>query len=458
MPFHNEKQNATVLIHLRRLWKSFTIENIMTRLDRIAKEYVELTLTKHQYHDVWDVYWMADTIFWKRKDLYIDRENPVYPYKPAPKKPYMSLEDILNASEHLLQDIKDIEPPIKENDSIRAQYLEEHIRALIVRTRFLMNEKISYDEYTKEMFQLTAPEFDEKPIRTAIKELDKLLPGSDSLEKRMKEYREHIRIPEERFPEVMDYAAKFFHRMAVENMGVKDCCMPRIRYRKFNSSRDFITILFGYDYDEISLEQIFNSGLSYYLDNIREIAGHELEPGHFTFMNLRTKGAIDTGYPELGLNLHCPSSAFIEAGARMSIELSLDTEEKERRFDEKLFEIAGVDKKFLEILPAYRKYTQASNYAKIEIEKNVWDGIWTDEQAKEFAKSYAIDYADIERFKKDGGHYTSHCYSTDLLREYYFKCFSTTEERWKAYSKLCKSPFSMEKIANKEFDPFAFTL
>ncbi len=46
-------------------------------------------------------------------------------------------------------------------------------------------------------------------------------------------------------------------------------------------------------------------------------------------MNLRTKGAIDTGYPELGLNLHCPSSAFIEAGARMSIELSLDTEEKE---------------------------------------------------------------------------------------------------------------------------------
>ena len=105
----------------------------------------------------------------------------------------MSLEDILNASEHLLQDIKDIEPPIKRKRFDTCSVFGGTHQGFNCKDSLLMNEKISYDEYTKEMFQLTAPEFDEKPIRTAIKELDKLLPGSDSLEKRMKEYREHIR-------------------------------------------------------------------------------------------------------------------------------------------------------------------------------------------------------------------------------------------------------------------------
>ncbi len=41
------------------------------------------------------------------------------------------------------------------------------------------------------------------------------------------------------------------------------------------------------------------------------------------------------------------------------------------------------------ILPA-QKVHSSLQLCKIEIEKNVWDGIWTDEQ--EFAKSYAIDY------------------------------------------------------------------
>ena len=60
----------------------------MSVLDRIAREYVDLVLTKHQYHDVWDVYWLADTIFWKREDMHVDRVNRRYPYKPAPAKSY----------------------------------------------------------------------------------------------------------------------------------------------------------------------------------------------------------------------------------------------------------------------------------------------------------------------------------------------------------------------------------
>ncbi len=159
---------------------------------------------------------------------------------------------------------------------------------------------------------------------------------------------------------------------------------------------------------------------------------------------------------ELGLNSHGPSSAFIEAGARLTVELALDTAEKEHEFDEKLFEIVGVDKKYIDYLPTYRKFDQAANYGKLEIERNLWNGVWTDEQARKFAKKYAIDYSDVLRFRNDAGHYTSHSYSTDMLRDYYNKQFSNTEEKWSAYTMLCQYPFSMKEIANGTFDPFAF--
>ena len=79
----------------------------MSVLDRIAREYVDLVLTKHQHHDVWDVYWLADTIFWKREDMHVDRVNRHYPYKPAPAKSYMSLADIVYCGKLLLKEVEE---------------------------------------------------------------------------------------------------------------------------------------------------------------------------------------------------------------------------------------------------------------------------------------------------------------------------------------------------------------
>ena len=378
------------------------------------------------------------------------------PIKPAPKMPFMSLNDILSASEMLTSKLEELKDSYEGNDSIRAKFLFEHMRALSAKTHLLMGEQMSYDTFTDDMYSLVAPAFDENDLKKAYDELDQVLPGTGVLRDKIDVYKENIKISTDKLPDTMNYAAKFFHRMAIEHMGIRGECMPRLRYRHYNKGISFITILFGYDYDVINIEQNINIDIPYYLDNLREVVGHELEPGHFTFMNLRTKGAIDTGYPELGLNSHCPSSAFIEAGARLTVELALDTAEKEREFDERLFEIAGVDKKYIDYLPVYRKFVKASNYDKLEIERNFWNGIWTDEQAREFSRKYAIDYAEVLRFRKDAGHYTSHSYSTHMLREYYNKRFSNTEEKWAAYTTLCQCPFSMKEIGNGTFDPFAF--
>lgn len=428
----------------------------MSVLDRIAREYVDLVLTKHQHHDVWDVYWLADTIFWKREDMHVDRVNRHYPYKPAPAKSYMSLADIVYCGKLLLKEVEEQKKLLAGRELIRAVFLAEHLRSLIVKAKLLQGEKMPYDVFTEEMYALTAPPFSGSDLKKACDDLSAALPGTGSLIERIGAYKRALLIPCQKLPAVMDYAARFFHEMAVENMGIKNECMPRIRYWHYGNDIDFVTVLFGYDYDLISLEQNFNLDVPYYLDNIREVAGHELEPGHFTFMNLRTKGAIDYGYPELGLNLHAPSSAFIEAGARLTIELALDTPAKERVLDEKLFELAGADKKYLESLPVYRSFTKQANLGKLEIERKLWNGEWTDAQAREFAAEYAIDYDDVLRFAKDAGHFTSHSYSTDVLRRYYDKYGRSTEEKWKIYTLLCQQPFSMKGIEDGSFDPFAF--
>ena len=432
----------------------------MEILDLLAREYVELTLIKHAWHDPWDVYWLADSPFWKRTELSVNRYSSVYPYKPMPLQNEMTLPDILAQARALQDELMHLKGRCNGNDALRLDYLIEHNRALITRVLHLSGEKLSYDEYCLGMFGLKAPQTEEERLEEMLGRLDDVLPSGGSLASRIEDFRNRIRIPADRIPAVMNRAARFFHDMAVEHMGVKDGNMPRLRYRHLGN-KEFVTVLWGYDYDEVSLEQNFSRDYPYYLDTLREIAGHELEPGHFTFMNLRTKGMVDTGYVELGLNSHSPSSSFIEGGARIAIELSLDTPEKERVFDEELFALAGADSGLIDCMPVWRQFVWLSNYGKLEIERNLWDGVWDREQALAYAKRWCIlppDAAEtaVLTLAEDEGHFTSHDYCRDVVRAYYNGRFASTEEKWKAYTRLCQRPFTMAGIIDGSFDPFAF--
>jgi len=432
----------------------------------LAREYVELTLMKHRLYDVKDVYWMADTAFWKRESLDLSRSTQVMPYKPletrntTPDQNEMSLSRILDEANLLLELLISLRAAQSGNERIRLEYLIEHTRSLIMRSRYLLGEKVSYGEYCREMFGLVAPAWDGRKLSESLSRLDECLPGDGPLEGRMKAYKERIRIPRDKVPAVMNTAAQFFHNKSVEHMGIKNQNMPRLRYRELGG-KEFVTVLFGYDYDEISLEQNFGIDFPYYMDTLREIAGHELEPGHFTFMNLRTKGMVDTGYPELGLNSHNPSGALIEGGARVAIELSLDTPEKEEAFDKELFGIAGLDKDDVQYLPAWRDYIRNANLGKLEIERRLWDREWSRAEAIAFAKKNCIVWSEaeedaVDHFAEDPAHFTSHDYCRDVFRDYLDRRCATTEEKWALYTRLCQRPFVMSGIVDGSYDPFAF--
>lgn len=200
----------------------------MTLLDELAKEYVELLLTKHQHHDIWDVYWYADTPFYKRTDIYVNRNRPAYPYKPAPMHAKDELGANLRKTNVLYQKLITNDAFENGNDEIRNQYLIEHVRSMIMRTHFLMEKQMSYDEYTYGMFGLKAPVSDINCVDDAIRELDTVLPGKGDLGQRILEYKQRLRIPPDKIPDVLNKAGRFFHEATVENMGTQDSNMPEV--------------------------------------------------------------------------------------------------------------------------------------------------------------------------------------------------------------------------------------
>ena len=125
----------------------------MTLLDKLAKENIELLLTKHQYHDIWDVYWYADTPFYKRTDLYVNRYKPVYPYKPAPCMPEMSLKEILDKANILYDKLftnNEFENENEDVDDLLAAYGFIDTKMVSLER----NKKKDYRAWSNRIFQI----------------------------------------------------------------------------------------------------------------------------------------------------------------------------------------------------------------------------------------------------------------------------------------------------------------
>jgi len=433
----------------------------MTTLDFYAKQYVELTMVKQRYDPI-DVYFFVDRPFWKRETLNFNHEYKFAPGTPVPEYPARSLEQILAEARILLEQLKAYRPnAVDTNEEMRCDFLIEHTANLIMRTRVLLHEKVGYDEMTADCYGLVAPQFDYRKFDDIMAELNDALPAGGSLADRILAFRNKTIIPRSGIPAVNDYAVKFFHDSAVRNMGLRDENLPRLRYRDLNGT-EFRQVLFGWDYDRFDWERTTALDYPYDLDTMISVACHETDPGHFTFLTFRCMAMVDHCYPELGLNpQYSPSGAFIEGAARMGIELTLDTEEKYIGFERQMMEIAGMDTDIAKCLPVWNRYLVLGGYGKLEAQRNVWDGRWTKDEAIRFLEKYCFlepgkGAQQFDHMSEDDGHFTSHDFARDVVRDYMDAKCSTLKEKWDMFSICCQVPISMKGIQDKSFDPYRF--
>ena len=75
-------------------------------LNAMAQQYLDLTLCKSRYDDI-DIQWYTEGPFWRRTSMRFSRDYKILPdYEIADLKHGKTLEDILDESQHLAENLK----------------------------------------------------------------------------------------------------------------------------------------------------------------------------------------------------------------------------------------------------------------------------------------------------------------------------------------------------------------
>ena len=431
-----------------------------TALNAMAQQYLELTLNKSRY-DGMDVQWYTEGPFWRRTDMRFSREYRILPdYEIADAKHGRALTDIEDECAHLLENLKLYRKTARESELPRVDYLIDHVHHLHVRTHMLQGEKNSYDQTTRDLYRLTAPAYDYTRFDKMFAELGNALPGSGDTVQKICDFRKAVSIPRDKIFVVLKDTTQLFHDFSMQRMTITGNSMPRVRVREYeNPNMEFLSILFAYDYNHLEYERNFNLNFHWTVDNVMEYIGHEMEPGHITYYEKRLQTMIDTCWPEMAVvSQFSSSSAFTEGSARYAVPMCFDLSmEKQVDFErEEVMKRAGIDTSLSKYMPLWHEYCEMRGYARLEAERNVWDGVWTKDEAMKFLKKYAFadptaDESFIDMWSMDPGHFTSHDYARDVVKNYFNHVAPTPDEQWRLYEKLCCSHMDMGAMEDLSF-------
>lgn len=423
-------------------------------INAMAQQYLDLTLCKSRYDDI-DIQWYVEGPFWRRTNMRFSRDYKILPdYEIADAKHGKSLKEMLDESEYLIKCLEAYKHSCEKDELARVNYVLDHVICLNTRIHSLMGEKEAFDITTDKLYGLVAPKFDYKMFDEMLEELDQALPGIGTVQQKIGEFRKKITIPKDALLDVLKGTTQEFHDLSIKNMTLSGNSMPRVRVRELPDNMEFLSILFGYDYNHLEYERNFNSLFPWTADKVVECIGHEMEPGHITYYEKRTQAYIDTCWPEMAVvSQYSPSSAFTEGSARYVISMCFDhSMEKQLDFEKELiFKPAGLDTGLLDIMPLWHRYSNLAGYGKLEATRNIWDKKWSIQEAALFLKKYGFIDADAEdatvmKMAADDGHFVSHDYARDVVASYFKAKASNVKEEWKLYEDLCSGHFDMREM------------
>ncbi len=427
-------------------------------LNAMARQLVDLTLCKTRY-DAWDLQWYTQGPFWRRTNMRYSREYKIIPdYEIGDAKHGKTLENILDESEVLGQNLEQYKKTAKSEEMQRVDYLIDHVKNLNIRTRLLLGETFSFDEMTEGLYCLRAPACDYRKFDRILEKMNQALPGGGTVQEKISTFRRTLAIPPENLLKVIRESTQVFHEIAGARMDVTGNSMPRVRVRELpNKDMVFLSILFGYDYNHIEYERNFNLLYPWTVDKVMEYVGHEMEPGHLTYFEKRLQTMIDTCWPEMSIvSQFSTSNAFGEGSARHAISMSFDNSmEKQVEFEKEIiFKNAGIDEKYAELMPLWHEYCELEGYGKLEVSRGRWDHALSREEGARFLEQYGFaepgtGIESVDHLAEDDGHFVAHDYSRDVVRDYFNTVAPDVEQQWKLYERICCAHVTMKGIREK---------
>lgn len=410
------------------------------KMNNIAEDYVKLVLNIGQYDaDFVDAYYGPEN--W-RSDLKSNLQFDSTAYKELSTK----TDELLNELESLGEYKAD------ELETLRFRYLYKQLLACKTKIFMLNGVLLPFDEETKALYDASAPKHNDEFFQSAITELDKILPGSGDVAKRLNDFKMKFVIPTDKLKDVF-------------NAAIKECRTKTLNHIKLPEQESFKVEYVNdkpwgaynwYKGNFFSVIEV-NTDLPIFIDRAVDLAAHEGYPGHHVYnVLLESNLAKKRNWPEFKVYaLFSPQSLIAEGTANYGIPMAFPGDERIKFEKEVLFPLAGLNPEeaalYYKVLELQKNFSYSGN----EAARNFLDGKWTREQTVEWLMKNALrtkDSADkyVSFIEKYRSYVINYNLGMDIVKDYIERTGGTennSAKRWELFEHLLSTPQTPSGLA-----------
>ncbi len=422
-----------ILISCTEKKESIIPTDLELKMNSIAEDYVKLVLNIGQYDaDFVDAYYGPKE--W-RSNLKSELNFDSAAFKELSAKTNNLLNELESLGEYKATEL----------EKLRFRYLYKQLLACKTKVFMLNGVLLPFDEETKALYDASAPTHSDEYFQSAIKELDKILPGSGDVAKRLNDFKSKFVIPTDKLKDVFDAAISECRTKTLEHIK-----LPKEESFKVEYVKDKPWGAYNwYKGNYYSVIQV-NTDLPIYIDRAVDLAAHEGYPGHHVYnVLLEYNLAKGRGWDEFKVYaLFSPQSLIAEGTANFGIEMAFPGDERIKFESEILFPLAGLNPEHAELYYKVLALQKNFSYSGNEAARNLLDGMWTREQTVEWLQRNALrtkDSADkyvsfIENYRS---YVINYNLGMDIVKNYIEQNGGTennSAKRWQLFEYLLSTP------------------
>ncbi|MDR3610954.1 MAG: hypothetical protein P4L27_10350 [Ignavibacteriaceae bacterium] len=403
------------------------------KMNRIAERYVKLVLNVG-LHD----------------PGYVDAYYGPAEWKPESSsvivKDSMQVQKLFDESGKLLDSLDALSNyKADELQTFRYKFLYKQLLAVRARISMLAGAVFTFDEETKNLYDVIAPVHSNDFFKSVIDELDKTLPGKGNISERLHEFRKSFIIPVNKLDTVFSAAINECRKRTLQHIALPTNENFSIEYVKDKPWGAYN----WYKGNCYSLIQI-NTSLPIYIDRAIDLAAHEGYPGHHVYNALLEQNMVRknkwmefTVYP-----LYTPQSLIAEGSANFGIHVAFPGDSRIKFEKEVLFPLAGLDTSRAELYYKVIELSSELKYADNEAARNYLNGKINRQEAITWLQKYAVLTRErAEQSMRFIDTYRSYVINynlgEDLVKEYIIHKGGTENNpdlRWEIIEKLLSTP------------------
>jgi len=401
-------------------------------LDVLAESFVKLALAAG-VHD----------------NAFVDAYHGPSEWAAAAAEEARSLDDLKTDAQGLLISITRAN---EEAPSIRGAMLEKLTRAALARIQIVQGETFPFDEETRLLYDVVAPQYDLAEFDAALADIEALLPGEGPLNERVDAFRNSLAIPEDKLQSVFDAAISECRSRTLAQYDLPETERFSLEFVNDKPWSGYNWYQGGYE----SLIQV-NTDFPIIIDRAVDLGCHEGYPGHHTWNVMLERDLLKgEGWIEYAVYpLFSPMSVTAEGSANYGIELAFPRDEKITFERDVLFPSAGLDPAEASRLDALNLAQRRLSHARNHIAREYLDGRIDHDEAIEMTMKYSLVSQEranqslrfIDTYR---GYVINYNLGRDIVEDYVNKRAVGRVDRWGAFRRLLTTPLSASDIAAAE--------